>query len=239
MKINYLLFLLAVVLVVSPVAGILSGDDIPWCEMEDLLLTNITDSNITQYNKLLNYPPIQPQQSFEVKVSQAQGEVYIGGYITEPFPSGIYILPAIFRARTQHYVESASGTTTVIYKVYNYTASGTEIGPLFYETWRSDDINNVGTVPTEYITNYARRNTTKLFPGDRLLIKMYGQTTNVPSTTLGTTFTGNVNVSYITSGYFYCPEYDVDFVPANRVPVSIAIPILCVIASVILLRKRD
>jgi hypothetical protein len=86
--------------------------------------------NHTAYTTPVGYEglEIQPVGATEVDepvtVSSGTGAVLIDSYITQPGYPGKAILPSgLWTFRTYHYVNGASGTTTVRFDVYNRTSS--------------------------------------------------------------------------------------------------------------------
>lgn len=212
----------------------------PWCGSVEIFPYVNTSPTNPDYYQLVNHPPPASQTTTTITFNSADGDVLIGQYLSPPFEDGVIIDPALWRARTQHYIDSNVGTTQVVYKIYNYTSGGVEIGPLWYNEWSSDDIDGVTSIPQEHITNYARRNTTVLFPGDSLLLKMYGRTTRVTDVKLATITSGNVNTSYISAGYFEeCDELVADSQSNGNEAIGILFGIVGGLLGGILILRRE
>lgn len=200
--VRYLALFILLAMLVMPCAAIEQ-----YCEMRNLIFTPTVDTTVPgNYYKLLNVPPVADQTILSVTVKNTDGPKAFGAWVSPPMTKTVQIEPAIWRARTNHYVSTTAGTSRVVFEVWNYTSAGTEMGPLWYNAWQTDDINTLS--PDEYLTNYARRNGTWLFKGDRLMIKMYGNTTHSADVTISTTLLGNSNISYIEGGFFLCSDLE-------------------------------
>lgn len=191
-------FLIVIVLIIGVVCGS------SWCGSTDTFFyANNSTTAPTTYYQLVNYPPAADQIIPNVTVKNTDGRKLIGIFITPDGQPGVtHLSPMLWRARTYQYVSTASGTTTIEFEVWNRSISGIETGPLFYNKWISDDVNSLD--PSELITSYSRRNATTLFAGDRLMIKVYGQTTHSSNVIVNFVTAGNTNASYTSTGYYDC-----------------------------------
>lgn len=164
-----------------------------------LLYFNHTPSPDTSwYEELAPIPAGSAEDDESVTVKLALGEVLIDNYTTITGVPGVSVLPAgLWQFRTWHYVDSAAGTTNIVFKVYNRTVGGTET-LLFTAT--SDEINALTT--TEYVTYYVQTADYLVSLTDRLVIKLYGQSTHPANIALHFVYEGNVHTSHVQTPLF-------------------------------------
>jgi hypothetical protein len=149
--------------------------------------------DIAGYESLGETPAGNAQADESVTVKDTLGQVLVDPYVTYVGTPGLAILPAgLWRFRTFHYVNDGAGVTTAVFKVYNRTAGGTET-LLFTVT--SDEIN-AGT-STEYLTNYAQVLNYPVSITDRLVIKVYGQTTGASNKIFHFVYDGTTDTSHV------------------------------------------
>lgn len=209
----------------------------PWCADQDIFFWNAS-SDITGYRVMDHIPELASQKQItSASFSSSSGEVIVGTWATPIGSPGVsQIGPGLFRFRTYASASSSSSVTTLKFYIINRSATGTETN-LFYGNAITRDIDQT-TVPAEYLTSYARRNYTTLFPGDRLVIRVNASTTSASPRTVTMEVAGNTNASMVSVSYFLCDTYQSQ--PVNDLPVSAAIPIgaLAGLVAFIGIRKR-
>ena len=180
----------------------------PWCDKQDVFFWRST-SDVIAYNKSDHIPQLASEQIITKTISVADGRQLIASFITpnDTAYNTFLLAPSEWKFHGYFNISATGGTTTVEYKVYNRTVTGTETD-LFFGHAITSDISTVG-VPLEYITSYARRNYTYLNYGDRLVVKVYATTTSVPNRNISIILAGNSHASYVELGYFICnaPSY--------------------------------
>lgn len=186
---------------VAPTAAPLT--DWPWCADQDIFFWNAS-SDISGYRTMAHVPEIDSQRSItSASFDSGSGEITIGTWITPSGHPGVSTIgPGLFRFRTYAYASSSSGVTSLKFYIINRSADGTETN-LFYGNAITRDIDKT-TVPSEYLTSYARRNYTSLFPGDRLVIRVNATTDSVSARTVTMEVAGNTNASMVGVSYFLC-----------------------------------
>ena len=136
---------------------------------------NSTDPST--YEGLVTVPAGGTEVDESVSITSGSGQVIIDSYITDiGYPALTEIPAGLWRFRTYHYVNKDPGITTVIFQVYNRTASGTET-LLFTAT--SDDID--AETPTEILTSYVQVAPFKVQLNDRIVVKVSMATTSCSS----------------------------------------------------------
>jgi hypothetical protein len=217
---KYLICLVILIgMIVVPCAA-----DFPWCAQQDLFFWNAS-SDIPGYKVLDHIPQLAPQSSITTpSFAVSSGEITLGTWATPSGKPGAELAPGLWRFRTYAYASSTSGTTSLRFYAINRSASGIET-PLFFGNAITRDIDATG-VPQEYLTSYARRNSTTLFPGDRLLIRVNASTNSASARTITYEMAGNTNASMVSIGYFQCPSASGSgsVIPMNRVPMSPLLP---------------
>jgi hypothetical protein len=198
--------LCAVVILISPVGAL---SPIPWCAQQDLFFFNQSSADIAGYRVLQNYPELSNERVLKSPgVTAASGEKTIATFIV---PEGEFykdnsIQPGLWRFRGYFNASSAVGDTTVKYYLINRTSTGTET-VLFYGNAITQDINTLDM--SEYLTSYARRNATALFPGDRLAIRVNVSTTSTAARNVHMAVAGNLHASMVSMAYFHCTDEDI------------------------------
>jgi len=192
--------LLVLFLILTPQVGAIS-----WCADQDTFFWNAS-SDISGYRILNNQPEIETQKSITTPLfSVGSGEIILGTWATPVGSPGVSMIsPGLWRFRTYAYSSSTSGTTSLKFYAINRSSSGIETN-LFYGNAITQDIDATGT-PSEYLTSYARRNYTTMFPGDRLVIRVNASTTSSSARTLTYEIAGNTNASMVSISYFNCPS---------------------------------
>jgi len=193
------------VCVITPEAGAATAhDELPWCDKPDLFFWWNDTGDITNYRTMNNVPEIRDQIFTQVTVDQERGPAPLGCWSTPAAKPGVtWIAPGIWRFRTYHNVSSAVGNSYIQFQVFNRSLDGTETD-LFYGLILTKEINTLTT--EEYLTSYAKRNWTKLFTGDRLVIKAFGCTTSVNARTISMALAGNTNASMVSMGWLMCDD---------------------------------
>jgi len=194
---KYLVCLVILVLCVFPVNAI------QWCDNQDIFFWNAS-SDITGYRIIDNVPERVLQRNITTpSFSSASGEIIVGQWVTPIGSPGVYTLdPGLWRFRTYAYTSTTSGLTTLKFYVINRSASGVETN-LFYGNAITKDIDATG-IPLEYLTSYARRNSTTMFAGDRLVIRVNASTSSASARTLTYEMAGNTNASMVSVSHFVC-----------------------------------
>lgn len=216
----------------------------PWCADQDIFFWN-SSSDVSGYRVMDHIPQLSDQRSVtSPPVSTSTGEVTLGTWVTPAGSPGVsQIGPGLFRFRTYAYTSSASGKTWIKFYVINRSASGTET-VLFFGNAITRDIDAT-TVPTEYLTSYARRNYTTMFSGDRLAIRVNASTDSAAARTVTMEVAGNTNASMVSVSYFLCgeisnPGYGSVSTPPPVMPVAGYVPViaLCLAALALMWFKR-
>jgi len=182
--------------------------DIAWCDRQNLFFWNQTAEDAPDgYLAMDNVPQPAEQNITTITISVGDGVVPIANYIS-PIgePGTALIIPDLWRFRTYAGVTSDPGETQIIYQVWNRTIDGTET-EIFYEDSISHDVNGGG--PTEYDLNYARRNYTVLSPTDRLVVKVFAQTSHASPIDVDYYTAGTNYASMVSMGDINCPSGDV------------------------------
>ena len=178
--------------------------ELPWCDKPDLFFWWNDTGDITNYRTMNNVPEIRDQIFTQVTVDQERGPAPLGCWSTPAAKPGVtWIAPGIWRFRTYHNVSPAVGNSYIQFQVFNRSLDGTETD-LFYGLILTKEINTLTT--EEYLTSYAKRNWTKLFTGDRLVIKAFGCTTSVNARTISMAVAGNTNASMVSMGWLMCDD---------------------------------
>jgi hypothetical protein len=199
---KYLVYLAILIgMVVVPCAA-----DFPWCAQQDLFFWD-APSDISGYKVIDHIPQLAAQSSITTPAFTASsGEITLGTWATPSGKPGTELAPGLWRFRSYVYTSSTSGTTSLRFYAINRSAFGVET-PLFFGNAITRDIDATG-VPQEYLTSYARRNSTTIFPGDRLLIRVNVSTDSASARTLTYEMAGNTNASMVSIGYFLCQDSD-------------------------------
>ena len=150
-----------------------------------------------------------PKGATEVdeNVTVKSNRVLVDSYITDIGYPGVTEYPAgLWRFRTFHYVNSASGNTNAVFEVYNRTAGGTET--LLF-TAVSEDINAL-TV-TEYLTSYVQTTAYPVALTDRIVVKVYGQTDHASNIIFHWVYEGSTHTSHIQTTLASSPDSTLSF----------------------------
>ncbi len=153
-------------------------------------------SDIAGYETLGRVPSFNAEHDETILVNSGSGEVLIDSYVTNPDNYDVY--PAGLQTfRTHHYVDSATGVTQIVFRVYKRTSGGTET-ELFNVT--SAEIN--ATTITEYTTDILNPSDVMLDATDRIVVKVYAKTTSVVNRTVHFVYEGSLNLSYVVTSFF-------------------------------------
>ena len=158
-----------------------------------LYFSHATSTDPVTYEGLVPVPTGDTEVSDSVVVRNTLGEVLVDSYITNVgYPALTEIPPGLWRFRTYHNVSSNTGITTAVFKVYNRTAGGTET-LLFTAT--SGEMT--GTTTTEYLTSYVQAAPYPVSLTDRIVVKVYGQTTSSSNLNFRFVHDGTTHTSHI------------------------------------------
>lgn len=199
------IFTTALILIAFCVAPISAASDWAWCADQDIFFWNAS-SDISGYRVMDHRPQIDIQREVvSSPITASSGEVILGTWATPMGSPGVSELgPGLFRFRTYAFASSSSGKTTMKFYIINRSSTGAETA-LFFGNAITRDIDQT-TVPTEYLTSYARRNYTTMFPGDRLVIRINASTDSASPRTVTMDVAGNTNASMVSVSYFLCDE---------------------------------
>ena len=158
-----------------------------------LYFRHATSTDPVTYEGLVPFPTGDTEASDSVVVRNTLGEVLVDSYITNVgYPALTESPPGLWRFRTYHNVSSNTGITTAVFKVYNRTAGGTET-LLFTAT--SGEMT--GTTTTEYLTSYVQAYPYPVSLTDRIVVKVYGQTTSSSNLNFRFVHDGTTHTSHI------------------------------------------
>lgn len=173
----------------------------PWCAHQDMFLWGAY-TDISGKLAMRNYPELNNTKALtSASFTSSSGEVTVADWLTPAFSSTetTTVAPGLWIFRIYANSSSDAGKTTLKYRMYNRSSSGT-ITWLFYGNAFSEDINSLQL----YETSYARRNFTTLFPGDRFGIQINASTDNAAARTVTVQVAGNTNASVVSASYFLC-----------------------------------
>ena len=242
-----ILSFIAMIAIIAPIASC-ESEDFLWCGKQDIFFWNESSDLIKDGSyKIIDHIPEKADESLvqAVDIVPASGEVLLAAFITPDGSPGVtMIAPGLWRSRAYFNTTSAVGLTHIEFKIYNRSATGVET-KLFYKPFITQDIDN--SVSTEFLTSYARRNATTLFDGDRIVIKIYASSSNLPARTVSMVVGGNLRASMIESGWYICPAnggddgaspqiLTVQETPLSPFVIGFAVAIAMFIVSV---RKRE
>ena len=219
----------------TPSSPLSPSDAQTWCGIQTLYFQHNLSTSPPGYEELINYPSGNTEVDESITINSAMGPVLLDSYIT---PEGAFqdtseLLKGLRRYRMFHYVSSASGTTVANYSVYIRDQTGKET---FVYSALSDDINDL--VVNEYLTSYVKQEDSFLSPTDRIVIKIYGQTTHPSNIVFHFVYQGSTHTSHVESGYFVCegtvPESVSVYRPSVFAPVGNGVAILAVAAMAII-----
>jgi hypothetical protein len=150
-----------------------------------------TASDIGGYELMLTAPSSGTVDVDTKIITSTSGVVLIGSYITASGTPNTTIIPAgIWDFEVYGEVDNINANTYFIARVYKYTVSGTET--LLFST-QSASIENTTTAPI-YFDTYQQA--FSLNGSDRLVCKIYGQTTSSQNITLRYYYQGTETYSH-------------------------------------------
>lgn len=162
-----------------------------------LLYFSSNSADVPTYESLLLNPSMNGEDDDSVVVSAADGEVLIDSYITEVGSPDDILLPAgLWTFNCFHYVSSAVGVTTFVYRVYKRTAGGAESLLFYVESAEVDDLT-----PVLYTSYYSVVSDIGLLVTDRIVVKVFAKTTSVTSRTAHLVYEGTENVSHVHTSF--------------------------------------
>lgn len=145
------------------------------------------------YEGLQITPAGQSEVDESITVVNTAGLKIIDPYITlSTYPATTVLSAGLWRFRTFHYVNSATGTTSIVFSVYNRTTTGT-MTKLF--DVKSEDINSL--TPIEYLTPYVQQNDYKIANTDRLVINVSANTTHSANIITHFVYEGAIHTSHV------------------------------------------
>lgn len=181
-----------------------AGTGEQWCGRQTLFFQNNSATIPAGYNELSNYPSGYPEIIKNTTLKLVYGYVLLGSFITPPnLPNIDRIESGLWRFHSYDYVDNSTYTTVTNFSVFKWNASYANETYLF--STESADIDY--SIPTEMITGYVSPSNITMIPSDRLVVKVYGKTTNPLSTILSFAYQGMTHTSNIESGYFYCDPF--------------------------------
>ena len=143
-------------------------------------------SDISGYDYIKRIPADSTQDQDTVSCSNSSGEVLLDRVVTEAdYPAATLIQAGQWTFNSWLHVDSATGVTQVVYRVYTRTTGGTET-EIFNCT--TEEIN--ATTPTLRSTIGVLLDDVVIDPTDRIVIKMFAKTTSVASRTVTLTYEG-------------------------------------------------
>lgn len=238
------LLLLFLILVLTCCASPVSAQAQSWCGIQTLFFQHNLSTSPAGYEELINYPSGNPEVDENITINAGMGPVLLDAYIT---PEGALtdtseLLKGLRRYRMYHYVNTASGVTVANYSVYLRHANGTET---YVYSALSDDINDL--TANEYLTSYVKQSDSMLSPTDRIVIKIFAQTTHPSNVVFHFVYQGSVHTSHVDSGYFVCEDTAAESVsvyqPSVWTPIGPEVAILGAVAGVGIVglgrRKRE
>lgn len=193
------IFLLAVVaMLVSPC---LSADlKQPWCGSPAIYFSHAVSPDIPGYEGLKIYPDGAPAEDENVTVKNTLGQVLIDSYISDPtLPRVSSIRAGLWRFRTFHYVSSTAGVTKANFTVYKRSSTGVETFLFYVET---EDIES--TASNEYLTSYVMQTDTPMAQSDRIVIRVYGESTHSANVQLHFLYEGTTSTSHVVPSLLVC-----------------------------------
>ena len=159
------------------------------------------------YEGLIPVPSGASESGESVVVRNTFGQVLVDSYVTDVgYPALIEIPPGLWRFRTFHNVSGTSGVTTAVFKVYNRTSAGTET-LLFTAT--SGEITDSTT--REYLTSYVQTASYPVSLTDRIVVKVYGQTTHNSNLNFYFIYDGATHTSHIQTVLESAPATSLSF----------------------------
>lgn len=201
MKTKILLLIIAMACCIS----LASASDLlqPWCGTPAIYFSHAYSGDITGYEGLKIYPDGTNQVDENITVKNTLGWVLVDSYVSRSnLPDVSTLRAGLWRFRTFHYVSLSTGSTVFNFTVFKRNADGTE--SLIFST-TTDDINSL--TATEYLTSYVTQTDTTMLPTDRLVIKVYSESTHSSNVISHFLYEGSTNTSHVVPPLMVClPE---------------------------------
>jgi hypothetical protein len=168
----------------------LDGEPVGMSGVAATMFLHEENSDITNYEKLLTIPANSPEESDSVQVSQADGEVLIDQYVTEPgFPGVTLLQGGVWNFITFLSVDSNVGVTQGRIRVFIREQDGTET-EIFNIITKEINLTTPEECVNTYVTGDIILNET-----DRLVIKYFALTTSANLRTVTLYYEGTTNYS--------------------------------------------
>jgi hypothetical protein len=155
-------------------------------------------SGYYQWDKV---PDFDAETSYNTTVASGDGQKLLVSLITNYGQPAITSIPVgVWRFNTFYAIDSANGVTTFVYKLYKRSNGGTET--LIFST-TSDELTNTSLAnPELFISNYAFTSVYYLDAADRLVLKIYVQTTHSSNITVYYYYEGTDHYSMLSTGIY-------------------------------------
>lgn len=174
----------------------------PWCGSNEVYFSHEISPDIIGYERLKIYPDGASQADENVTVKNTLGQVIIDSYISnEGLPDISVIRAGLWRFRTFHYVNTDPGITTFNFTVLKRNAQNSET--LLFSAI-TDDINSL--TASEYLTSYVYQTDTQMLQTDRIVIKVYAQTTHSSNVIAHFIYEGTTNTSHVDPPLLVCVQ---------------------------------
>lgn len=200
---KYLFIIMLIVLAVPVSATNTSGLLLqPWCGTPTVYFSHASVPDIAGYEGLKIYPDGSPQADENVTVKNTLGRVLVDSYVSgQNLPNVATIRAGVWQFHTYHYVSLATGTTDFNFTVFKRSSSGTET---YLFSTITEDINAL--TATEYQTSYVVQNDTVMLPTDRIVIKVYAESTHSSNVVAHFLYEGTTNTSHVVPSLFVCNQ---------------------------------
>jgi hypothetical protein len=172
-----------------------------------LYFRHAASTDPVNYEGLIPVPAGATEVDEVTTIKDSSGKTLVDSYVTDVgYPALIEYPAGLWRFRTFGYVNTAAGTTTFVFDVYNRTAGGTET-LLFSAT--SDDVNAL--VPTEYLTSHVQTTAYPVALTDRIVVKVSVQTTHNANVDVHWVYEGTTHTSHIQTTLSAAPDTSLVF----------------------------
>jgi hypothetical protein len=172
-----------------------------------LYFIHAASSDPITYEGLKPIPAGSTEVDETITVKNTLGKVYIDSYITDVgYPALTEIPAGLWRFRAFAFVSGTPGTTTLVFDVYNRTAGGTET--LLFST-TTNDIDSLAT--TEQLATYTQTSNYVVSTNDRIVVKVYGQSTHTSNINLHWIYEGTTHTSHVQTTLDAAPETALSF----------------------------
>lgn len=161
---------------------------------QTILYFNHSNSDISTYESLTVAPASGVQVDEVTTLTNTNTEYLIDAYATASgYPNTTLLLAGLWQFSTYNYLGSTGGTTKIYSRVYKRTSSGVET-EIF--TTSGNAVTITGQTVANYSQNYTTTTDTLLDPADRLIVKLYGTSTQAGKD-LHFVYDGNINNSRV------------------------------------------